>query len=777
MAGRWVQTASHWGVYEVQARDGTIDGVRAAAWDQDPSPIIHALPAVVQGSLRVREPYVREGYLRYGPGKTSDGRGSDAYVPVSWDHALKLVEGELLRVREAFGNEAIYGGSYGWASAGRLHHSPSLLKRFLGNFGGYVDKIGNHSFGAALAIMPYVVGSNDITGMASDWQSIAGHTQLFVCFGGIHSKNAQIESGGTGAHASVHGMRKARASGVTFVNIGPNRNDIAEEFAPEWLSIRPNTDAALMLSLTHTLIATGRADLAFMNRYCVGFDAFKAYLSGDADGTPKDAMWGAGICGIDPDVIRNLASRIIEQRTMLSMSWSIQRADHGEQPCWALVALAAALGQIGLPGGGFGFGYGAVNGIGAPRLPNIPRPRIALGRNPVATHVPVGCVTDMLLNPGKTIQFNGRELAYPDIKLVYCCGGNPFHHNTNTQRVVQSWHRPQTIIVHEPWWTPAARHADVVLPATTTMERNDILAAELDSYWIAMKKVIDPVGRARNDLDIFGELSQRLGFGQAFSENRTEMQWLRAMYDGAVVEAEPLGVALPTFDAFWETGAFRYPEPTTPFTYLAAFRADPVGQPLTTPSGKIELWSSTLAAFGYPDCPPHAAWIEPFEWLGSSKAAEHPLHLLSHQPSVRLHSQLDHAPISRAAKINDREPLRLHPQDAAHRGLRDRDTVRVFNERGAFLASAVLDPALRRGVVQIATGAWYDPLNPGDPQSLDKHGNPNLVTCDEGTSPLAQCSTAQTTLVEVEAWKHPLPRVTAFIPPRIADRAAGGSSE
>jgi len=145
------------------------------------------------------------------------------------------------------------------------------------------------------------------------------------------------------------------------------------------------------------------------------------------------------------------------------------------------------LGQIGLPGGGFGLGYGAVNSIGAPRLENIPRPRIPLGRNAVTVHVPVARVTDMLLNPGKTIQYNGKPLTYPGIKLIHLCGGNPFHHNTEIRRVVESWRRPDTIIVHEHFWTPAAKHADIVLPATTTMERNDILAAELDHHWIAMK--------------------------------------------------------------------------------------------------------------------------------------------------------------------------------------------------------------------------------------------------------------------------------------------------
>ena len=766
MAGRWIQTASHWGVYEVETLDGAVRGARAASWDEDPSPIIHALPAVVQGTLRVREPYVRRGYLRHGPGRTSGERGRDSYVRVSWDRALGLLEAELARVKTQFGNTAIYGGSYGWASAGRLHHSPSVLKRFLGGFGGYVDKLGNHSFGAALHIMPYVVGSGDIPGMASDWRSICEHTKLFVCFGGIHSKNAQVESGGAGAHASVNWMRKARRAGVKFVNISPSRSDIAAEFEAQWIPIRPNTDVALMLALAHTLITTRRADLAFLEKYCVGFEAWRAYLLGEPDGVAKDAAWAARICEVDRAVIHALCDRMSTQRTLLSMSWSIQRAHHGEQPCWALVGLAAVLGQIGLPGGGFGLGYGAVNGIGAPRLADIPRPTLPLGQNAVKVHVPVARVTDMLLNPGKNIQYNGAALTYPDIKLVYSCGGNPFHHNTELSRVVESWRRPDTIVVHEPFWTPGAKHADIVLPATTTMERNDILAAELDSYWVAMKQVIDPVGASRNDLDIFGELAARLGFGELFSEGRSEMQWLRHMYAIAAEKAKGLPVDVPAFDEFWERGMLKFTEPGAPFTYLADFRA---GAPLRTPSGRIELWSQKVAGYHYDDCPPHPAWMEPFEWLGSKKAASYPLHLLSHQPTGRLHSQLDHSPVSRAAKVKEREPLRVHPEDAGSRGIQNNEIVRVFNERGAFLAAAVLDSGLRRGVVQIPTGAWYDPMVAGDAGALDKHGNPNVLTADRGSSQLGQCPTAQTTLVEIEPLRGAAPPVTAFTLPEVMD--------
>jgi biotin/methionine sulfoxide reductase len=276
------------------------------------------------------------------------------------------------------------------------------------------------------------------------------------------------------------------------------------------------------------------------------------------------------------------------------------------------------------------------------------------------------------------------------------------------------------------------------------------------------------VGQSRNDFDIFADLAARLGFGQTYTEGRDEMHWLRSMYEVAVREAAPLGVDLPGFDEFWERGMFRFPDPVEAYTYLGDFRADPQQHALRTPSEKIELFSATIDAFGYDDCPPHPSWIEPFEWLGSSVAAKYPLHMLSNQPTGRLHSQLDHSPVSRATKINDREPLRIHPEDALARGIAAGDPVRAFNDRGAFLASAVLDTNLRRGVVQVATGAWYDPLVPGAADSMDRHGNPNAVTRDQGTSRLAQCPTAQTTLIEVERWREPLPPITVFEPPQMA---------
>jgi biotin/methionine sulfoxide reductase len=754
-----IQTASHWGVYSVrEGDDGQLETVGGFAGDREPPPLIESLPKIARDKLRIDQPYVREGFLK--GDAAPHNRGGDRFVPMGWDAALDLVQRELVRVKQTYGNEAIYGGSYGWASAGRLHHSPSVLKRFLGLFGGYVDKLGNHSFGAAMHIMPYVIGRGDISHQTMAWPLIVEHTDLVVMFGGAHIKNSQLEAGGVASHDGPYWYRQAAAAGVKFVNISPSRDDLPPEVAPEWLPIRPNTDVAMMLALAHTIVTAGRHDRGFLSTHCVGFDEFELYLLGLSDGQPKDADWAATITGIAAETTRALALRMVAGRTLVNTSWSVQRAEHGEQPVWMTAVLGAIIGQVGLPGGGFSLGLGASAGIAMPRAKRIPRPKLELGPNAVTNHIPVGRVTEMLLNPGKVIDYDGRKVTLPHARLIYSVGGNPFHHNTNINRFLAGWQQPDTIIVHEPWWSPAARFADIVLPATTTLERNDIQAAELSHSWIAMHQAMAPHGLARNDFDIFAELAGRLGFGEAYAEGRDEMGWLAHMYETARAEALALGHEPPPFAEFWREGSYEFAmKDEAPEVFLGAFRDDPEARRLRTPSGRIEINSATLARFGYADCASHPRWFQPREWAAAGGRFR--LHLLSNQPLTRLHSQLDPAPISRDSKIAGREPLSVGRVDAAARGLADGDVVRVFNDRGQFLAGVRVVDSLVPGTIQMATGAWYDPAEPGRPGSLEKHGNPNVVTNDEGTSRLAQSSTAQSVLVEIEKVSAP-PAVTAF---------------
>ncbi|WP_201304911.1 molybdopterin-dependent oxidoreductase [Streptomyces sp. GS7] len=556
---RTTQTASHWGVYRVETDEAT-DEVMATTgvpFDPDPPPIQASLPAIVHDQLRIDQPYVREGYLRRRGASRAD-RGSENFVPVSWDKALELVCDALLDTRERVGNESIYGGSYGWASAGRLHHAPSVLKRFLGLFGGYTDKSGNHSFGAALGIMPYVIGRADINNLVVRWPEVVAHTRLLVLFGGAALKNTQIDSGGAVNHDNADWFRAARAAGVEIVCVSPCRQDVMQSAAPEWIPIRPNTDLALLLGLAGTLVAQGLVDREFVASRCVGYAEFERYLTGRSDGQRKDAHWAAQITGVPAEVIDRLARRMAATRTLVNTSWSVQRADHGEQPVWATVALASMLGQIGLPGGGFSLGFGATSGISLDRPAGIPRPTLPLGPNPVSTRIPVGRVADLLLNPGATLPHNGKTIRLPRIELVYSAGGNPFHHNLNLNRFVAAWQRPGTVIVHEPWWTPPARHADIVLPSTTTLERNDIQAADHSRFWIAMHRVLPPYRLARNDFDTFAELADRLGFGPGYHAGRDEMQWLRHMYDQARGIATQRGFTSPDFDKFWTSGMYEF---------------------------------------------------------------------------------------------------------------------------------------------------------------------------------------------------------------------------
>lgn len=763
--------ATHWGTYTVRTEGGRLTGVEPWAGDPDPSPIGRSLVGAVDGPLRVARPAVRRGWLERdrsrGAGRPGGRRGAEPFVEVSWEDALDLVAAELDLIRTDHGNAAIYGGSYGWASAGRFHHAQSQLHRFLNTIGGYTGSVNTYSYAAGEVVLPHVIGSTDgLVGQHSTWDGVAEHGSLVVAFGGLPHRNAQVQAGGLGRHEVRGALDRAAGRGVRFVNVSPVRDDGPDGIASEWLPLRPNSDVAVMLGLAHVLITEGLHDAAFLARCCTGFEAVRAYVLGESDGVPKTPAWAAALSGVAADRIAALARDMAANRTMIMASWSIQRADHGEQPYWMAVTLAALLGQIGLPGGGFGFGYSSSNGAGRPDL-GFRWPALPQGRNPVPSFIPVARVTDMLLDPGGSLDFDGRRLTYPDIRMVYWAGGNPFHHHQDLNRLVEAWQRPRTIVVHEPYWTATARHADIVLPVTTTLERDDLAFANRENLVVAMKQVIAPVAEARDDFAIFSGLAARLGVEEAFTAGRIADEWIRAIYGEARAAAAAHGVALPEFAEFWRHGHAQAERRITSQVLLGSFREDPERHRLATPSGLIELFSERVASFGYDDCPGHAVWREPREWLGGPLARRHPLHLLSPQPSDKLHSQYDHGSVSRAGKVAGRAPLRLNPADAAARGIREGDVVKVFNDRGACLAGAVPTDALPPGVVQLPTGAWYDPADPAVPGSIEKHGNPNVLTPDHGTSRLAQAPSCNSTLVEVALFEGPVPAVTVFEPPAI----------
>ena len=602
------------------------------------------------------------------------------------------------------------------------------------------------------------------------------NSKLVVMFG-----NNPAETRMSGGGITYYLEQARERSNARMIVIDPRYTDTAAGREDEWIPIRPGTDAALVAGIAWVLIDENLVDQPFLDKYCVGYDEktlpasapanghYKAYILGQgSDGVAKTPEWAAAITGIDAQRIVALAREMASQRTMVNISWSIQRARQGEQAYWATVALTALLGQIGTPGGGLGFGYACTNLAGAGRKA-FSGPRLPAGENAVNQVIPVARLSDMLLHPGEAYEFDGQHLRYPDIRLVYWAGGNAFHHHQDINRLCEAWRRPETVVVHEQYWTAQAKFSDIVLPVTTSLEREDIGSGGHDGFMIAMSAQIPPVGDARDDYAIFCDLAERLGCGERFSEGRDAGQWLREIYEASRPRAQEEGITLPSFEAFWQQGVLEYSAPEQPQVFLADFRADPQRYPLSTPSGKIELFSETIAGFGYRECPGHPWWDEQEAAWRRQEAARWPLHLLSSQPRTRLHSQYDHGSVSRATKIQGREPLWMHPQDAQARDISEGSVVKVFNARGAILAGVHLSEQILPGVVQISTGAWYDPLDPNEKGSLDKHGNPNVLTEDRGSSRLGQGCSAQSCWVEIEPWRDALPPVTAFDPPRFIE--------
>lgn len=734
-------TTSHWGAFEVDIENDRIVATRPFSADPRPSTIPDALPKALTHKTRVARPAIRKGWLDK---RDRTQRGADSFVELPWDEALDIAAAEISRVRETHGNEAIYGGSYGWASAGRFHHAQSQVHRFLNCIGGYVSSFGSYSTGCAQSIMPHVFGTNFMSMLyehQDGWQTIHDHAETLVMFGGINPKNAQVSMGGITEHDTGVWLDRCLGKGIACINVGPQRTDAPE--GCDWLAIRPSSDTALMLALAFVLETENLTDKDFLDRCTTGYDQFRPYLLGETDDQPKSPDWAAPLCGATPDQIRDLARRMATTPTMITVAWSIQRAQHGEQPYWMSAVLAAMIGQIGLPGCGVGYGFGAIGGVGK-RFKGLRGMTFPQLHNPVDKVIPVARMADMLRNPNQPYDFNGKRENYPHIRLVYWAGGNPYHHHQDLNDLHQAWQMPETVIVNEPYWTATAKRADIVFPATTPYEREDIGRSNLDDYLFHMPQCVSRVGDARDDYDIFAGLAERMDVAATFTEGRSASEWIDLLYQSYRAKAAEDGIDVPDLttlrDENWVQLPITVDQPNR--SLFAPFRENPETAPLGTPSGKIEIFSNTIAGFGYDDCIGHPVWLPPDEWLGTATAAA-PLHMVSPQPKDKLHSQLESALADEPGARP--ETIVIHPRDALKRGITSGDLVRVFNERGACRAKAMVSDDICPNVVALPTGAWFS-----DPDAnIDLDGNPNVLTRDVGTSRLGQGCSAHTALVEV----------------------------
>lgn len=776
--GTWKTTGSHWGAINALVRGGKVAEVRPFGADQHPTEMINGIKGLIYSPARVRYPMVRLEWLKNRHHGDRTRRGDNRFVRVTWDEAMDLFYNELERVQTEHGPWALYAGATGWRQTGQVHSCGNHMERAITMHGPFVKKVGDYSTGAGQFILPYVLGSTEVYSQGTSWPLILEHSKTIVLWGNDLHKNLQVgwNCETHEAYAYLEELKGKVADGsIRVISVDPVRSKTQKYLGCEQLYINPMTDVAFMLAIAHTLYNEGLHDTEFLDTYALGFEDFIGYVLGEGeDAIEKTPEWAAPLCGIPAETIRDFSRLLASGRTQLLFGWSVQRQQHGEQPYWMGAVLAAMLGQIGLPGGGISYGhhYSSIgipsSGASAPgAFPrNLDPGRVAKhtgkGFGGASSTIPVARWIDCLLHPGEKIQFNGSEVTFPDVRMCVFSGCNPWHHHQDHNRMKEAFLKLESVVTIDYCWNATCRFSDLVLPACTQFERNDIdiYGSYSNRGLLAMHKLIDPLFHSRTDFDIFTDLCRRFGREEEYRQGMGEMEWVKKLYDEC--REANAGYEMPEFDAFWEEGYFDF-GPGENWTRHAAFREDPEVNSVGTPSGFIEIFSRTIDRFGYDDCPGHPVWMEKAERShGGPNSDRYPLWLQSVHPDKRLHSQLCESEELRATyAVQGREPVFLSPEDAAARGIEDGDLVRVFNDRGQLLAGAVVSDDFPPGVVRIQEGAWYGPVGP-EIGALDTYGDPNTLTMDVGTSQLAQATSANTCLVEMERYEGEVPPVNAF---------------
>ncbi|MDP2660894.1 MAG: molybdopterin-dependent oxidoreductase [Dehalococcoidia bacterium] len=648
---------------------------------------------------RVRHPLKRVGE-----------RGEGRFQRIPWDEALDSVAGEMRRIKETHGTQAILNLRGAGSLDGILHRTPNLADRFFNSFGGQTAIRGIISWeGATFATRSTLGFSPPPPGPESLLQS-----RLVIMWG----LNPSEPIFGTNTN---YYLALAKERGCKFVFVDPRFTDSAAALADQWIPILPGTDTAMLVAMATVLIQEGLCNETFLSRYTFGYDRFRDYCLGMDDGIPKTPTWAEGICRVPAATISWLARQYATSRPAdLRGGWAPGRTAFGEEFHRACIALAAITGNIGIPGGGPGawLPQNFPSTLGVSFLPSLAN---STGKSIVAWRW-----ADAVLQ--------GTAGGYPsDIKMVYSLGGDRLNQCADVNKGIEALKKVEFVVVQDQFITPMARFADIVLPAATHFEREDIQVPHIQGHYLIYNhQVIEPPEDSKSDLEILTSLAQRLGV--AGFNDKTDRQWLAELMKGAPVDGRALSAQ----------GVYRL-APPRPQVPLQEFIEDPEKYPLPTPSGKIELFSRAVAQRQQSLLPPVPQYIQDWEGPGSPVAEKYPLLLITCHSRTRVNSTFDNVPW-----LRELEPhaLWMNSADASARGISDGQTVRVFNDIGTVIITVRSTERIMPGVVNIYQGAWYQP----DEQGRDRGGCVNVL-CKDTLSP-AEAAATNAVLVEVAGWEE-----------------------
>lgn len=628
-------------------------------------------------------------------------KGGTDFRRATWDEALDLVVKRLDKTISEYGNEAVLDMSRGGAYTAVLQNPKPWCRRLLNMIGGRVELLGVYSSDATTPMSMITYGTTKTDHSRDDLPNsklilLWGWNPLDTVFGS----------------ETLHWLSEARKKGTRLVCIDP-RNTATAKFCHQWISIRPSTDAAMLIAMAYVIISEKLHAEEFISKFTVGFDKYVEYVLGEEDGVPKTPEWAEKITGVSASITSSLAREYATVKpAALRPGLSAQRTYTGEQFARAASVLAAITGNIGIHGGnpaGASYGSGPA-GV----LPPFPE-------NKVKIIVPIFLWTDLLLR--------GKKGGYPtDIKLGYITGGNILNQHGDVNKGCEALRQLEFFIGQDQFLNPTLRFADVILPACTFMERNDIVIPweGHGNFLLYQSKLIEPIYESKTDMEIFMLLAERMEL-KDFNP-KSEEEWLREY-------AAQWGIV--DFEEFRRRG-FHILDRKEPYV---AFREQiHQGKPFATPSGKIEIYSSVLVQQNNPLIPPVPKWIDGFEGPSHPLASNYPLQLISPKAKDRINSTL----YGNSVGESDAQSVWINESDAEVRGIRDGDRVEVFNGRGHCVVKAHVTDSVRPGVISLEQGAWYTP----DHMGIDMVGNPNTLTSDTPT-PYAKATTQHTALVEV----------------------------
>lgn len=687
-------------------------------------------------------------------------RGEGKFKKISWDEATTLLAEKLKHTIDTYGNESIF-FQYGSGTTGANLSGRNACKRLLNTVGGFVDYHGTYSDAQIMTIQPFLFGDTN-NNYGSEMQSLFDqikYSDLVVMFGQNIAETRM--SGGGQVTELYHALEQSKAK---VIIIDPRCNDSVVAYNAEWLPIKPGTDAALIAAIGYTLIEENLIDEDMLAQYCVGWNKetlpasapansdYKSYILGlGEDGVVKTPEWAEKLTGISADRIRQLAREIVNAKAAwISQGWGIQRTQNGEHAARAIMTLPIMTGQFGRQGTNIGTWGGSIT---------YPVAGLTTA-NPVKLTIPVFLWTKAIAEgeslTAKNAFIKGKDKLDVGIKFLWNYASNVIgnqHSDLNkTHEILSDESKCEFILVWDTHMTASAKYADLLLPDVSGVETSDIINNSYQSgsyhYLIRMQQAIKPLWENRVTYDVLAELAEKLGVKSQFTEGKSYQDWIEYCYE----KTRASNPSLPPFAETDGKGVIdRRIVDSNQCIALKNFRDNPTAHPLNTPSGKIELYSETLANIAQDweldekdKLYPIPAYLPAIEGVEDTEGlAKYPLQLTGYHTKAHCHSSYANLPQLKEAAV---DAVWINPVDAQQRQIKHGQLVEVYNDRGRLYMPAKVTPRVIPGVLAIPQGAWAKTNKDG----VDIGGCINRLT-SQRPSVLAKGNPQHTNLVEIKS--------------------------